>query len=97
MALPFRHSAGFGKRIKYWIIGRMLKESMDVYVLLTSAKLIRKAVQNKNGKNTAPHSIGFNRTRSDRQTGERTENMQNRYKRDLAADSWRPAYLPTIL
>jgi len=26
----FRHSAGFGKRIEYWIIGRMLKEGMDV-------------------------------------------------------------------
>ena len=28
----FRSSAGFGRRIEYWIIGRMLKEGMDVYV-----------------------------------------------------------------
>ena len=32
MALSFRHSAGFGKGIEYWIIGRMLKEGLDVYV-----------------------------------------------------------------
>jgi len=30
----FRSTAGFGKRIEYWIIGRMLKEGMDVYVPL---------------------------------------------------------------
>ena len=32
--IPFRHSAGFGKRIEYWIIGNMLKEGLDVYVPL---------------------------------------------------------------
>ena len=32
MAHTFRHSAGFGKRIEYWIIGNMLKEGLDVYV-----------------------------------------------------------------
>lgn len=32
--MRFRHSAGFGKRIEYWIIGRMLKEGMDVYIPL---------------------------------------------------------------
>ena len=30
----FRHSAGFGKRIEYWVIGLMLKEGLDVYVPL---------------------------------------------------------------
>ncbi len=30
----FRHSAGFGKRMEYWIIGKMLKEGLDVYVPL---------------------------------------------------------------
>ena len=28
----FRSSAGFGKRIEYWIVGRMLKEGLDVYL-----------------------------------------------------------------
>ena len=32
MTHTFRHSAGFGKRIEYWIIGNMLKEGIDVYV-----------------------------------------------------------------
>ena len=32
MPSPFRHSAGFGRRIEYWVIGRMLKEGLDVYV-----------------------------------------------------------------
>lgn len=32
--MEFRHSAGFGKRMEYWIIGRMLKEGLDVYVPL---------------------------------------------------------------
>ena len=29
---PFRHSAAFGRRIEYWIIGRMLRDGLDVYV-----------------------------------------------------------------
>ena len=34
MTLPFRHTAGFGKRIEYWIVGNMLKEGLDVYLPL---------------------------------------------------------------
>jgi hypothetical protein len=34
MAISFRHSAGFGRRMEYWLIGRMLKEGLDVYVPL---------------------------------------------------------------
>jgi hypothetical protein len=34
MAKTFRHSAGFGRRMEYWIIGKMLKEGLDVYVPL---------------------------------------------------------------
>lgn len=34
MSIPFRHSAGFGRRIEYWVIGKMLKEGLDVYVPL---------------------------------------------------------------
>jgi hypothetical protein len=30
----FRHSAWFGKRIEYWIIGNMIKEGLDVHVPL---------------------------------------------------------------
>jgi hypothetical protein len=34
VTISFRHSAGFGRRMEYWIIGRMLKEGLDVYVPL---------------------------------------------------------------
>ncbi len=34
MGIKFRHSAGFGKRMEYWIIGQMLREGLDVYVPL---------------------------------------------------------------
>ena len=34
MAKGFRHLAGFGKRIEFWLIGRMLKEGLDVYIPL---------------------------------------------------------------
>ena len=43
MTKTFRHSAGFGKRIEYWIIGQMLKEGLDIYVPLVD----KEAVQNK--------------------------------------------------
>jgi hypothetical protein len=32
--VAFRHSAGFGRRMEYWLIGQMLKEGLDVYVPL---------------------------------------------------------------
>jgi hypothetical protein len=34
MSITYRHSAGFGKRIEYWIIGKMLKDELDVYLPL---------------------------------------------------------------
>jgi len=34
MATTFRHAAGFGRRMEYWLIGRMLREGLDVYVPL---------------------------------------------------------------
>jgi len=45
MALPFRHSAGFGKRMEYWIIGRMLKEGLDIYVPLVDDDAIDAVVR----------------------------------------------------
>ncbi|MEA3487035.1 MAG: hypothetical protein U9R20_05195 [Thermodesulfobacteriota bacterium] len=45
MALPFRHSAGFGKRMEYWVIGRMLKEGLDVYVPLVDDDAIDAVVR----------------------------------------------------
>lgn len=45
----FRHSAGFGKRIEYWIIGRMLKEGLDVYVPLVDDNAIDAVVRRLDG------------------------------------------------
>ncbi len=34
MGMTFRHSAGFGKRMEYYLIGEMLMEGLDCYVPL---------------------------------------------------------------
>lgn len=34
MGTTFRHSAGFGKRIEYYLIGKMMMEGLDCYVPL---------------------------------------------------------------
>jgi len=34
MGLSFRHTAGFGKRIEYNLVGKMLMEGLDVYMPL---------------------------------------------------------------
>jgi hypothetical protein len=46
----FRHSAGFGKRIEYWIIGRMLKEGLDVYIPMVDDDGIDAVIRRKDGK-----------------------------------------------
>jgi hypothetical protein len=46
---PFRHSAGFGKRIEYWIIGEMLKEGLDVFVPLVDDDAIDAVVRREDG------------------------------------------------
>lgn len=45
MVISFRHSAGFGKRIEYWIIGRMLKEGLDVYLPLVDDDAIDSVIR----------------------------------------------------
>jgi hypothetical protein len=45
----FRSSAGFGKRIEYWIVGRMLKEGMDVYMPLVDDHAVDAIVRRPDG------------------------------------------------
>lgn len=45
----FRNSAAFGKRIEYWIIGRMLKEGLDVYVPLVDDHAVDAIVKRPDG------------------------------------------------
>jgi len=47
MAKTFRHSAGFGKRIEYWIIGNMLKEGLDVYIPMIDDDAIDAVIRRK--------------------------------------------------
>lgn len=49
MAISFRHSAGFGKRIEYYIIGLMLKEGLDCYVPLVDDDGIDVVVRKEDG------------------------------------------------
>jgi hypothetical protein len=45
----FRHAAGFGKRIEYWIVGRMLKDGLDVYVPLVDDQAVDAIVRRPDG------------------------------------------------
>jgi len=47
--MRFRHSAGFGKRIEFWIIGQMLKEGLDVYIPLVDDNAIDAVVRRPDG------------------------------------------------
>jgi hypothetical protein len=49
MIRQFRHSAGFGKRIEFWIIGQMMKEGLDVYVPLVDDMAIDAVVRRADG------------------------------------------------
>ena len=49
MGISFRSSAGFGKRIEYWVIGLMLREGMDVYVPLVDDHAVDAIVRRGEG------------------------------------------------
>ena len=50
MTKSFRHSAGFGRRMEYWIIARMLKEGLDVYTPLVDDFGIDAVVRRPSGE-----------------------------------------------
>lgn len=49
MSVSFRHSAGFGKRIEYWVVGLMLKAGLDVYLPLVDDDAIDAVIKLKDG------------------------------------------------
>ncbi len=49
MAISFRNSASFGKRIEYYVIGLMLKEGLDVYLPLVDDDAIDAVVKRPDG------------------------------------------------
>jgi len=50
MAKKFRHSASFGTRIEYWVIGLLLKEGFDVFVPLVDDYGIDAIIRGPGGK-----------------------------------------------
>jgi hypothetical protein len=46
----FRHSAAFGKRIEYYVIGLMLKEGLDVFIPMVDDDAIDAVIKKPNGK-----------------------------------------------
>ncbi|HBC88830.1 MAG TPA: hypothetical protein DCZ94_17950 [Lentisphaeria bacterium] len=47
--MKYRHSAGFGKRIEFYIIGLMLKEGLDLYIPLVDDNAIDAIVRKADG------------------------------------------------
>jgi hypothetical protein len=47
--MKYRHSAAFGKRIEFWLIGQMLKEGIDVYVPLVDDIAIDAVIRRPDG------------------------------------------------
>ena len=45
----FRNSAGFGKRVEYWIMGKMLMEGLDIYVPLIDDDAIDVVIRREDG------------------------------------------------
>ena len=45
----YRHTAGFGKRMEYYIISQMLKEGLDVYIPLVDDMAIDAVIRKKDG------------------------------------------------
>ena len=45
----FRNAAAFGKRMEYWIIGRMLKEGLDVYIPLVDDHAVDAIIKRHDG------------------------------------------------
>jgi hypothetical protein len=48
--VTFRHSASFGKRIEYWIVGKMLMEGLDVYLPVVDDDAIDAVIRRPDGQ-----------------------------------------------
>lgn len=49
MSNTFRHNAGFGKRMEYYVISKMLEQGLDVYIPLIDDFAIDAIVRKKDG------------------------------------------------
>lgn len=46
----FRNTMSFGKRIEYFVIGKMLKEGLDVFIPMVDDDAIDAVVKRKDGQ-----------------------------------------------
>lgn len=49
MGISFRHSAGFGKRMEYNLVGKMLMEGLDVYLPLVDDHGVDAVIKREDG------------------------------------------------
>lgn len=49
MTKTFRHRAGFGKRMEYFVISRMLEQGLDVYIPLIDDNAIDAVIRKQDG------------------------------------------------
>ena len=49
MGITFRHSAGFGKRMEYHLVGQMLMEGLDVYLPLVDDHGVDAVIKKEDG------------------------------------------------
>ncbi len=49
MSNTFRHNAGFGKRMEYFVISKMLEQGLDVYIPLIDDFGIDAVIRNRDG------------------------------------------------
>jgi hypothetical protein len=47
--MKFRNSAAFGKRMEHWIIGRMLRDGLDVYLPLVDDHAVDALIKRQDG------------------------------------------------
>jgi len=50
MSIPFRHSAAFGKRIEFYVVGLMLKDGLDVFLPLVDDDAIDAVIKRPDGR-----------------------------------------------
>ncbi len=49
MGMPFKDSASFGKRMEYYLVGKMLMEKLDVYMPLVDDHGVDCVIEKKDG------------------------------------------------
>ncbi|MGE5172881.1 MAG: hypothetical protein ACM3MD_03535 [Betaproteobacteria bacterium] len=83
MTHSFRHSAGFGKRIEYWIIGQMLKEGLDICVPLVDDDAV---IRKPNGHFIIVQIKARSKDVIDKNAGEKIEYCKKQFEKYVAKD-----------